>query len=156
MLIKSQPWVSKDVDTHKNISFLPTGSTVACSKTIGNTMDALNHTGTWKRRPQGKKLQIESNKNWTQIHQDEKKTCKGHTLSVEEHLRNEMLETNRTKTDDKLNELIDHFAQVLKQECFNERERTVSRTIQPPKHTNSEHNEAIGQTGIRMKNKEHN
>ena len=74
---------------------------------------------------------------------------------------NEMLKFNRTKTDDKLNEYIDCFAQLHKHEHFNEmkmgrRDREL-RTIQPPRQTNAEHTEAVRQSSNRTKEKqEHN
>ena len=76
---------------------------------------------------------------------------KANPISLEEYLRNKnfkkLSKTNRTQTDDKLNELIDHFTQLKKQENLNDRETeekdAVPRTIQTPKHMNAEHTKAI-------------
>ena len=58
--------------------------------------------------------------------------------------------------DDKYNEVIDYFGQLYKHEHLNEmkaEEDTVSGTIQPPKHTNSDHTEAIRQSSEITKDK---
>ena len=81
-------------------------------------------------------------------------------IIVEEYPRNEMSKANKTQTDDKLKELIDHFAELHKHEHLNEMvtegEDIGPKTIQSPRHMNAEHIEAIGQIGNRTKDKEEN
>ena len=72
-----------------------------------------------------------------------------------------MSKTNRTQTDDKLNEFTDHFAQLHNHVCLNKMEMElkdiVQRTMQPPMCTNVEHNEVIWQSGnIKKRKQEHN
>ena len=86
-----------------------------------------------------------------------KRHMKATPISPEDYLRNEMSKANGPQTDDKFNELVDHFAQLHKHKCSDimEMERKDTRananTIQPTRHTNLEHSETIRQKGNKIK-----
>ena len=103
----------------------------------------------------GRRYKI-SDKDQMHNHQDKKKHA-GQPILAEEYLRNEMLETNRTWTDGKINKYIDHSLQLYNYKSLNKMETegkdTVPRTIQPTKHTNAEHTKAKGKSGNSTKDK---
>ena len=89
---------------------------------------------------------------------NDKETCESH-----HHISRRLCEKQdvkrQSKTGDKFNELIDHFAQLHKHEHPNEMEtermNLMANTckIQPPRHTSIEHSDTIRQKGNKIKGK---
>ena len=78
-------------------------------------------------------------------------------ILVEDYLRKEILKANRPQTDEKLNELINHFAQRNKHERFHIIQKwqrnLVPKTMQPLRHTGIEHSEEIKQSSNKIRDK---
>ena len=71
------------------------------------------------------------------------KRCEGNPILVEDYLSNAVSKANRIQMDNKLNQIIDHCAQLHKYEQLNKMEiegnETVPGTIQSPRDMKTDH-----------------
>ena len=69
VLINRQPQINKDIGTHKNIPFLPTGLAIGVRGNLW-TIGTWNCSLAWNVRPQWKKLQDKHDQDWTHYKKD--------------------------------------------------------------------------------------
>ena len=84
-----------------------------------DTVDVWTCSRAWNKRPQGKKLQNKSKRDWMYNHQDERHMGSV-PISVDEYPRNKIAKNSTTLTGDKVNEFIECFAQLHNHEHLNE------------------------------------
>ena len=122
-LVNKHPHAYIDVDTHKNIPCLPTGSTVAMQcKVVGPWI--WNCSGAQILWPQWQKLQIQGNQEGTHNCKNQR-THEEHLNNMEDCLRNKMSKTNWSQTMDKFNELVYHFAELYEHKQYKDKQMKV-------------------------------
>ena len=108
-LVNRQPQTSENVDTNKNISFLLTGSPVAVQQEDRGPWKHGNMVGYGTDNHKGRSYKVYVMKTGCVITRT-KRQVRATPILAEDYLRKETFKANRPQADDKLNELIDHFA----------------------------------------------
>ena len=124
-----QTQVSKDINTHKNTSFVPTGSIVAVQQEHGGlwTHGTIVRHGAEDNRGTSYKIRVTKTRC---IITRVKRHVKATPISVEDYLRKDMSKANRTQTINSMN-LWTTFVQLMtcSNEHLNEMETEENDTI---------------------------
>ena len=110
MLLSQKGGSSVDIDrdTHGNILFLSTGSTVAVQHKDGGPWVYGKMVGLGSDDNNGRSYKIWDEQDRTCHHQD-KETCQGHPVTAEDYFRKEVNKNSVTKADDSFNKCLDVF-----------------------------------------------
>ena len=161
-LMIRQPQLNDDIDTHKNIPFIPTRSTVAVQKEGSRLW--MHGTIVWHKTQDhnGRSYKTRVTKTGGTLPRT-KKCVKAIPISAKDYIRNEMIRHNQPKTDGKCTDLIYHFVKLNKHEHSNavemEKKETMANTctMQLPRYTKLEHSVTVRQKGNRIKDiQDHN